>query len=295
MSMEKNADRIFSYTDGDGDSVEFIATADYRLTLTANPAGQQPAYVYMDARAVDGLIDALQYWRGLRQQEVVTPTEEPVATCIMCPHSSLAHGPGLGCRMCPCAIGSTQAQRPEQAAPAEHWCGNGHDHVRHPHTAHRELLECLGVRGDIYGPDAEPEQSTVTRPTEKDSVSDRIEALSLAVQLHSRSPFEHDSGDHALDTAAEFVHWLLTGGRSFRPDIVPKTACLSCLHEHGDDGGCHFMTGTVGACACPIDPPNTDLPNPSCLICRHAPHGATHCGEGGRGIHRCKCTGVATA
>jgi len=252
MSMEKNADRIFSYTDGDGDSVEFLATADYRLTLTANPVGQQPAYVYMDARAVDGLIDALQYWRGLRQQEVVTPTEEPVATCIMCPHSPFAHGPGLGCRMCPCAIGSTQAQRPEPVAEA-------------------------------------------VQPTAPDDVSLRTDALRLAVDLHSRSPFEHDSGDHALDLAEEFSHWLLTGGRSSKPDIGPETACSSCLHGHGDDGCCHFMTGTAGACACPINRPNVDLPNPSCLICRHAPHGYTHCGEGGRGVHRCKCTGVAGA
>jgi hypothetical protein len=255
MSMEKNADRIFSYTDGDGDSVEFIATADYRLTLTANPAGQQPAYVYMDARAVDGLIDALQYWRGLRQQEVVTPTEEPVATCIMCPHSSLAHGPGLGCRMCPCAIGSTQAQRPEPEPPTE--------------TVH---------------------------PTPQESLSVRTEALSLAVQLHSRSPFEHDSGDHALDTAEEFSRWLLDGSRDLPAEPVEEDACFSCLHHHGANG-CEHFAGTSGACACPIGKtvPNVVRTDSLCLICRHAFHGKTHCGEGGRGVHRCKCTGVATA
>jgi hypothetical protein len=260
MSMEKNADLIFSYTDGDGDSVEFLATADYRLTLTANSVGHQPTYVYMDARAVDGLIDALQYWRGLRQQEVVAPTEEPVATCIMCPHSSLAHGPGLGCRMCPCAIGSTRAERPAETR-------------------------------------AEPEAEV--HPTPQESLTVRTEALSLAVQLHSRSPFEHDSGDHALDLAEEFSHWLLTGGRSSKPDIGPETACSSCLHGHGDDGCCHFMTGTAGACACPLGTTAVEPPYDSlCLICRHAYHGKTHCGVRamtGLVVERCKCTGVATA
>jgi hypothetical protein len=72
--MVDNAENYFKHTDGDGDSIELVATADHRMTLTAkHGGGQPPIYVYLDAGAVDQLIDGLNRWRGRQVTDTATP------------------------------------------------------------------------------------------------------------------------------------------------------------------------------------------------------------------------------
>jgi len=63
--MVDNAENYFKHTDEDGDSVELVATADQRMTLTAkHGGGQPPISCYLTADAVDQLVDGLNRWRG---------------------------------------------------------------------------------------------------------------------------------------------------------------------------------------------------------------------------------------
>jgi len=254
--MVDNAENFFKHTDEDGDSVEFIATADQRLTLTAKHEGQQPIYCYLDPAAVDRMIDGLQRWRGRR------------------------------------------------TVTSEFWCGYGHDHGRHLHTAHRVLSECLGVRGDIYCAESAPAPAqdgpeclicthpvTHHRPDNgcryyhcpcgnveelpTPNEDHRFSALRLAAELWSSrtAPVGTWSPGDVLDTADEFAHWLATGERDLSAEPVTVTPGLRI--------------------------PLQASPDPECPICRHEAHGATHCGVKTRRtslvVERCACMGVLTA
>jgi hypothetical protein len=204
----------------------------------------------------------------------------------------------ISCYLDPAAvkdlIKGLQRWRGRQTEPSELWCGYGHDHGRHLHTAHRVLSECLGVRGDIYcaestpapdGPeclicahpvtDHNPAQGCLhhpcacgnaERPEPVITSMHRSQALRMAAELWSSVPVPVTTAG-VLNTADEFAHWLATGERRPEPIAVPQD-----------------MTVIDGSAECPI--------------CRHEAHGVTHCGArflivGKR--TRCACLGVLTA
>lgn len=45
----------------------------------------------------------------------------------------------------------------------EHWCGHGHDHAEHRHTAYDTELVCLGVGADRYGEYGHDDMKQITR------------------------------------------------------------------------------------------------------------------------------------
>lgn len=54
----------------------------------------------------------------------------------------------------------------------------------------------------------------------------------------------------------------------------------------GDECGCLALTALEDGGVAPRS-------GRYCTLCDHAPHGGVGCGEGGRGLHRCTCRGVA--
>lgn len=127
------------------------------------------------------------------------------------------------------------------------------------------MLECLGVRAEIYG----PEETEATEPEacaaapKEDPAPYRLEALRLAVSL---APTGADRM-RVFEVAEEFARYLATGETPEpAPVIVPRDMVI--------------VESAVAAGM-------TDLV--LCGLCQHRTHGAGRCTEGGRGLHRCKC------